>query len=1279
GNSAVSYRAVCTDVGGAAQCSYPVDQSTDCGLAGQICDPETAACVDCLDDLDCGFPFEVCQDKACTAFCTDDDSEDNDDAGHPAALAGDSLLEGRVYCDGDEDYYAFPAVAGDSISVLVDFVHADGNLDLELIGPDGSTVVASSTSATDGEAIEDLLVGSGEAGTYTARVYAAAGVQNGYDLLIALSDDPCFPNPCTTPPPASCAGEVLTRYANPGACTDNAGQAECDYQEEVIDCAASGLLCDEIGAACVECFEDTDCAWPFEVCDASACTAGCQDDAYEDNDIVDDATAVSDGTDWSDLVLCSTDSDYYAVDLTANEEISVAIRFSHADGDLDMLLLDPSGVNAVATSNSSTDDEAIDHTAVETGLHYIAVFGATAGDQNVYGLTVSVFDDPCLPNPCTSAPADACVGNLLASYLSPGTCTDNAGTPECDYPIDPNSVDCGATGAVCQAAACAGRFAVAGDVIISEYLANPAYVNDEAGEWLEIHNCSTDLVNLRGLVFSDASDNTFTVQDDIMLAPGDEAVLAVDADPGTNGGVAADYDYPDTFSLDEADEVISIERVGQLVDEICWAVSREGASAQLAPAYLDADSNDFAEHWCQSTAAWGAGTDLGSPGGDNAACPPPSVPFPAIIGYGAFHRGFDPTILDRAGEMPVPNVADVWAKEDYQKEAVRSLTDRGVLCAKHRSEFPIEGDSRLQEWEDLKCLNNADPPSDQELETCIEINVDTWEDAYSDELGGLLPDGFQAITVDEFLGSWRDTSLQYRIGFETLKRVKERNPDRLIFVWGVYGKEDYDDPWIPSALAQLYTYADLYMEEVYVDELSTPADRDSLIESRILKIRDTCQGHGCDGLLEKTVIGLSTADTEDYAYDRDPGVDFPDFVDSEIHFIRNTSVLDQLPGVAFYSFARTRPETVAWINKLARHYYIDQNTSLYGDGDDSLPFVSDPSFESGTGWSFQAGAGGEIAIKHVEPDLGWPSTWQDPVTGKHRVPHGDTVLYMRKGTDHNRVTQNCTVSPREFYHLDVYAKSQTEPTVIELAADVEVLDTSENDLITFKEKAWIRSDSGRDVDYYAEYHRWTRFRIEFKTPRDVSEIQIVLSDAGTSPNDVTLWDFAELEKLKVGSLTAGIGGVEVDERIVKNRDFEQDSYFWWEWRAYGNTLYGQIVSTPAQSGTRSLLAQSDTGTDAWLQDVFLQNPKKYKVSGWVYWVQAGAGAQASIQVRAYDTDGGYTDFRADADSALLGDWQYVETEFQLGWQYENRALLFVRTDGACQAYFDTLEIEEVPL
>lgn len=55
--------------------------------------------------------------------------------------------------------------------------------------------------------------------------------------------DPCDPNPCTTAPGPSCdaEGKVVT-YTAPGTCTNEDGQAACDYDSAVTECGA-GEVC----------------------------------------------------------------------------------------------------------------------------------------------------------------------------------------------------------------------------------------------------------------------------------------------------------------------------------------------------------------------------------------------------------------------------------------------------------------------------------------------------------------------------------------------------------------------------------------------------------------------------------------------------------------------------------------------------------------------------------------------------------------------------------------------------------------------------------------------------------------------------------------------------------------------------------------------------------------------------------------------------------------------------------------------------------------------------
>ncbi|MBN2493204.1 MAG: PPC domain-containing protein, partial [Deltaproteobacteria bacterium] len=225
-------------------CTYPVSESTDCAAGGQVCDPESATCVDCVEDADCQSPFLVCQNHACAAGCIDDAREPNDDVASASAVQQDAPWADMVLCAGTEDYYAIVASEGDAISALIDFVHADGDLDLELIGPDGSTVVASSASSDDGEVIEDFDVDAADAGTYTFRVFGhTADDQNVYDLLVTLGANACIPDPCTDVPADECEGNSAVSYR--AVCTDVGGAAQCSYPvDQSTDCGLAGQICD---------------------------------------------------------------------------------------------------------------------------------------------------------------------------------------------------------------------------------------------------------------------------------------------------------------------------------------------------------------------------------------------------------------------------------------------------------------------------------------------------------------------------------------------------------------------------------------------------------------------------------------------------------------------------------------------------------------------------------------------------------------------------------------------------------------------------------------------------------------------------------------------------------------------------------------------------------------------------------------------------------------------------------------------------------------------------
>ena len=63
-----------------------------------------------------------------------------------------------------------------------------------------------------------------------------------------------------------------------------------------------------------------------------------------------------------------------------------------------------------------------------------------------------VAPDPCLTNPCTDSPPDTCTLDTAVQYPSSGICTNNGGSPSCDY--QPTNVDCTLTTQVCQTGLC---------------------------------------------------------------------------------------------------------------------------------------------------------------------------------------------------------------------------------------------------------------------------------------------------------------------------------------------------------------------------------------------------------------------------------------------------------------------------------------------------------------------------------------------------------------------------------------------------------------------------------------------------------------------------------------------------------------------------------------------------------------------------------------------------------------------------------------------------------
>ena len=172
-----------------------------------------------------------------------------------------------------------------------------------------------------------------------------------------------------------------------------------------------------------------------------------------------------------------------------------------------------------------------------------------------------------------------------------------------------------------------------GDLVITEFMANPKAVGDDNGEWFEV--LVKAAVDLNGLSLGTEGTSMSTVTSTTCLRKnaGDYALFARSLDTSVNGGLP---DVAGKFTYDLANsgtKKIVVKSGTTVVDEISYTTSVDGASTQLNPLSLDAVANDSATNFCTTPAGTVYGTpvtladggtqtsDRGTPGVANVACP----------------------------------------------------------------------------------------------------------------------------------------------------------------------------------------------------------------------------------------------------------------------------------------------------------------------------------------------------------------------------------------------------------------------------------------------------------------------------------------------------------------------------------------------------------------------------------------------------------------------------------------------------------------------------------
>lgn len=155
---------------------------------------------------------------------------------------------------------------------------------------------------------------------------------------------------------------------------------------------------------------------------------GCIDDPGEDDDTSATARPVGAGGAF-DGTICPMDNDYVRFTVSGPANVRATIVFTHADGDLDLELFNPSGA-IVGFSRGTTDIEEIDRMVTEAGTYTLRVFGYREAEGEYVGELVITESSGCTTSrDCPSGrvcDAGTCVA---AACTSAASCPSGHGCP----------------------------------------------------------------------------------------------------------------------------------------------------------------------------------------------------------------------------------------------------------------------------------------------------------------------------------------------------------------------------------------------------------------------------------------------------------------------------------------------------------------------------------------------------------------------------------------------------------------------------------------------------------------------------------------------------------------------------------------------------------------------------------------------------------------------------------------------------------------------------------
>jgi hypothetical protein len=149
----------------------------------------------------------------------EDDAAEPDDAPAEATPIEAGVTRSGTLCPGDRDVFRIDTQPGRTYRVSLAFEHRFGDLDLELLAGDGTTILQRAASTRSLEELEHVATA---AGPLFARITGVGTATNGYYLSVTSIEGQSCPRDTMTPNQSPAAAKTLFEgvYENLVACAD---------------------------------------------------------------------------------------------------------------------------------------------------------------------------------------------------------------------------------------------------------------------------------------------------------------------------------------------------------------------------------------------------------------------------------------------------------------------------------------------------------------------------------------------------------------------------------------------------------------------------------------------------------------------------------------------------------------------------------------------------------------------------------------------------------------------------------------------------------------------------------------------------------------------------------------------------------------------------------------------------------------------------------------------------------------------------------------------------